>query len=98
MRRLILCLTLKIAVVALLLPVWKHGAAERETRACLNNLKDVGTAMELYSIDHAGRYPMSPGARSYSDQFVPLTLLTPRYLKTLPTCAAGAPYRLTVSA
>ncbi len=98
MRRLILFLTLKIAAVALLLPLWQHAAAERQERGCLSNLKDVGTAMEMYSTDYAGRYPMVPGSRQFTDQLVPLAQLKPGYLKAVPTCPTGAPYRLTVSA
>jgi len=45
--------------------------------ACKSNLKDIGTAMEMYSSDNEGRYPQSLGA------------LTPQYLKTIPTCASA---------
>ena len=42
--------------------------------ACKSNLKNLGTALEMYSTDFAGRHPTTS------------TLLTPRYLKTMPTC------------
>jgi len=42
--------------------------------ACKSNLKNIGTALEMYSTDFEGRYPTSS------------LLLTPRYLKTIPTC------------
>ncbi len=48
-----------------------HGG---QTTACKSNLKNIGTALEMYSTDHAGLYPPSPA------------LLLPNYLKTIPTC------------
>lgn len=42
--------------------------------SCLSNLKNVGTALEMYSTDAAGRYP----AR--------LAQLVPNYLVSIPTC------------
>lgn len=45
--------------------------------ACKSNLKNIGTALEMYSTDWSGRYPTSE------------SLLTPNYLKTLPTCPSG---------
>jgi competence protein ComGC len=41
---------------------------------CKSNLKNIGTAMEMYSTDWYGKYPTS------------LSQLTPNYLKTLPEC------------
>ncbi len=43
--------------------------------ACKSNLKNIGTALEMYSTDHYGRYPTA------------LSLLTPNYIKVIPTCA-----------
>ena len=42
--------------------------------ACKSNLKNIGTAMEMYSTDWSGRYPRN------------LDTLTPNYLKTIPEC------------
>jgi len=53
----------------------RHGCGGQLT-ACKSNLKNIGTALEMYSTDFAGRYPTSS------------TLLTPNYLKTIPTCAS----------
>jgi len=47
--------------------------------ACKSNLKNIGTALEMYSTDNKGRYPHA------------LSQITPNYLKTIPTCpGAGA--------
>ena len=43
---------------------------------CHANLKNLGAAIEAYSEDH-GRYPAE------------LSLLSPNYLKTLPTCQSA---------
>jgi len=51
-----------------------HGG--RHT-ACKSNLKNIGTAMEMYSSDHQGRYPPALG------------YVTPNYLKTIPTCPSA---------
>lgn len=45
--------------------------------ACYANLKNFGTAMEMYSTDWSGKYPTS------------LEYLTPNYLKTLLECPAA---------
>ena len=47
------------------------------TTGCKSNLKNIGTACEMYSTDNEGRYPRS------------LAQLTPNYLKILPTCYAA---------
>jgi len=47
-----------------------HGS----TTACKSNLKNIGTALEMYSTDNQGRFPPT------------LSLLTPNYLKSVPTC------------
>ena len=54
--------------------------------ACKSNLKNIGTAMEMYSTDWSGKYPAT------------LELLTPNYLKTIPECpAAGVvSYKLSI--
>lgn len=44
---------------------------------CQSNLKNIGTALEMYSTDNLGRYPRT------------LSQLTPDYLKIIPTCAAA---------
>lgn len=44
---------------------------------CASNLKNIGTALEMYSTDNAGHYPSS------------LDSLTPNYLKIIPTCASA---------
>jgi hypothetical protein len=44
---------------------------------CKSNLKNLASAVEMYASDHEGRYPRD------------LQLLTPHYLKEIPTCPAA---------
>jgi len=59
---------------SILVPNFMRAKARGNLTACKSNLKNIGTALEMYSTDHGGLYPTSPD------------LLTPRYLKTIPTC------------
>jgi hypothetical protein len=65
------------AMTAILLPNFLRARASGCLTACNSNLKNIGTACEMYSSDNAGHYPPS------------LSHLTPGYLKTLPTCPAA---------
>ncbi|MHC9539135.1 MAG: MG2 domain-containing protein [Vulcanimicrobiota bacterium] len=56
---------------------------ERQYNDCWSNLKNMGIALEMYSSDNQGRYPHS------------LSLLTPGYLRSLPTCPSAG--RITYS-
>lgn len=42
--------------------------------SCKSNLKNLATALEMYSEDHRGEYPVT------------LASLTPNYLKVVPNC------------
>lgn len=53
-----------------------HG--QGKLTACKSILKNIGTALEMYSTDYCGHYPLS------------LSQLTPNYLKIIPTCPARA--------
>ena len=49
-----------------------------KTVACKSNLKNMATALEMYSADNGGRYPTDTGL-----------LTSGNYLKTIPTCPAA---------
>ena len=53
------------------------GKSRVQLASCKSNLRNMATALEMYSTDNAGRYPKSIG------------LLTPNYLKAIPQCAAA---------
>ena len=66
-------------LAAILVPNFIRARAQGQFTACKSNLKNIGTALEMYSTDASGRYPTA------------LTILTPNYLKNIPTCpSAGA--------
>jgi len=64
-------------LAAILVPNFLRARAQGQLTACKSNLKNIGTAMEMYSSDSQGRYPTN------------LSLITPNYLKTIPTCASA---------
>lgn len=67
-----------VVLGAILVPNWIRARAGGAVTACKANLRDIGTALEMYSTDWSGKYPTST------------TLLTPNYLKTIPDCPAAA--------
>lgn len=66
-------------LAAILVPNFIRARAQGQLTACKSNLKNIGTAMEMYSTDWSGKYPAGAA----------LTSLTPNYLKTLPKCPAA---------
>ena len=52
-------------------------AAAGQLTACKSNLKNTATALEMYSTDNGGRYPLS------------LAALKPNYLRMIPVCPAA---------
>ncbi|MCA9775796.1 MAG: DUF3352 domain-containing protein, partial [Candidatus Eremiobacteraeota bacterium] len=64
-------------IVESLVPDFTDARGQGQLTACKSNLKNIGTAMEMYSTDYSGRYPDT------------MDLLTPNYLKTIPDCPAA---------
>lgn len=64
-------------LAAILVPNFIRARAQGQLTACKSNLKNIGTAMEMYSTDWAGKYPAAIGQ------------LEPNYLKTMPECPAA---------
>lgn len=65
-------------LAAILVPNFIRARAQGQLTACKSNLKNIGTALEMYSTDWSGKYPANTG------------LLTPNYLKAIPECPAAA--------
>lgn len=65
-------------LAAILVPNFIRARAQGQLTACKSNLKNIATALEMYSTDWSGKYPSNT---------VPLT---PNYLKTMPLCPAAA--------
>lgn len=68
---------IKAAKYAATNPPQNLPTAENQLQDCKSNLKNIGTAMEMWSTDFNGEYP---------DE---LEKLVPNYLRTLPTCPAA---------
>lgn len=51
--------------------------AQGQLTACKSNLKNIGTALEMWSTDNGGKYPDS------------MDVLTPDYLRVIPACPAA---------
>lgn len=71
---LLLVVGLPLLLAAMLVPNFVRARARGQLTACKSNLKNIGTALEMYSTDWSGKYPKE------------LSQLTPKYLKTIPTC------------
>lgn len=61
-------------LAAILVPNFLRARNQGQLTACKSNLKNMGTALEMYSTDYSGTYP-SAASR-----------LTTTYLQTLPRC------------
>lgn len=61
-------------LAAILVPNFIRARAQGQATACKSNLKNIGTALEMYSTDSSGRFPTT------------LVSLTPNYLKSIPSC------------
>lgn len=72
-----------VIVVALLLILttlyWRSGSGSRQKAlqaSCENNLQKIYVAMEIFANDHAGKFPVMPGAQTSEEA---LDALVPRY-------------------
>lgn len=66
-------------LAAILVPNFIRARAQGQFTACKSNLKNIATALEMYSTDAQGRYPTTLSKLS-DDQ---------KYLRTIPTCASA---------
>ena len=73
-RLLPLLLVALVLLALLLIPNFIRCRCYGTITPCKSNLKNLGTALEMYSTDFGGKYPRN------------LSQLTPNYLKTIPVC------------
>lgn len=66
-----------LVLAAILIPNRTRARSRGSLTACKSNLKNIGTALEMYSTDYAGKYPSS------------LEAVIPNYLKTIPECPSA---------
>lgn len=95
----VIALILFVSVVAaLIVPGFVRAPQQGQLTACKSNLKNLGTALEMYSADalksryksqqtKRGEQQTGPNSIDTTSQFPPsLSGLTPDYLKVVPTC------------
>lgn len=71
-------------LAAILVPNFLKARAQGQLTACKSNCKNIATALEMYSSDNGGRYPITANFQAQ--------LTGGNYLKLIPTCpAAGGP-------
>lgn len=63
-----------LLIAVIILPNCYHTGEPAPFTACSSNIKNLGTALEMYAEDNSGRFPNS------------LSKLVPEYLKYLPKC------------
>jgi type II secretory pathway pseudopilin PulG len=73
-----------MGLAALLVPNFIRARSQGSMTACKSNLKNIGTAFEMYSTDWSGKYPTA------------LSKLTPNYLKTIPECPPAGKVTYTI--
>lgn len=61
-------------LASVIVPNFIRARAQGQLTACKSNLKNLGTAMEMYSADWSGHYPAS------------FDKLIPNYLREIPSC------------
>ena len=74
-------------LAAILVPNFIRARAQGQFTACKSNLKNIATALEMYSTDAQGRYPTTLSKLS-EDQ---------KYLRTIPTCASAGSDKYTAA-
>ena len=71
------------AIFALLtMPAFERSRNMTYKNACINNLRQISGAKDLYSLDRLGRIPTT------------VSHLVPDYVSKLPRCAAKGTYNL----
>lgn len=71
------CLIIISIPAFFVVPNYYRARSSGQLCACKCNMKNIGTALEMYFSDNKGLYPYSLGS------------LTPNYLKVIPTCASA---------
>ncbi len=66
-----------VGTAAVGVPNFAKAKAQGQLTACKSNLKNIATALEMWSTDNSGEYPSS------------LAQVVPDYLRTIPLCPAA---------
>jgi len=74
-RDLLIVCAIVVLLFLIVVPNFLKARARGQLTACKSNLKNLATALEMYSSEHKGRYP------ERLDQLIP-----GNYLRQIPTC------------
>ncbi len=72
-------------LAAILVPNFIRARAQGQLTACKSNLKNIGTALEMYATDNGGRYPNND-LHKLSETGSIGNDSTQAYLKQIPIC------------
>lgn len=74
-------------LAAILVPNFIRARAQGQLTACKSNLKNIGTALEMYATDNGGRYPVT--LKKLSEVSSLNNTATQAYLKQIPICPSA---------
>lgn len=74
-------------LAAILVPNFVRARAQGQFAACTSNLKNIGTACEMYAADHNGRYPQN--GQDLNNPQAANNVGGTAYLQRFPTCPAS---------
>jgi prepilin-type N-terminal cleavage/methylation domain-containing protein len=80
---LMIVVTILAILAAILVPNFKRARAKGQFSGCLSNCKNTGTALEMYAVDHSGRFPDLSGLAGLNQA------VGHGVIKRLPTCPAA---------
>lgn len=72
--------TIVAVLAAIMVPNFKRARAKSQLSACVSNCKNLATALEMYAVDNAGRFPGLNGLPGID------VLITHNFLKKRPSC------------
>ncbi|MCD4786255.1 MAG: hypothetical protein K8T10_20725 [Candidatus Eremiobacteraeota bacterium] len=72
----ILCPIVILVIPLYIIPHFLRAPVTRQYTQCLANLKNIGTALEMYAHDNQGHYPPR------------LSHISPKYMESIPVCTA----------
>lgn len=64
-------------LASMIIPNIRRALWKSQLSGCQSNLRNLATALQVYSNDNEGLYPSN------------LSLIAPRYMRSLPTCPAA---------
>ncbi|MBT9581785.1 prepilin-type N-terminal cleavage/methylation domain-containing protein [bacterium] len=73
-------ITIIAILAAIMVPSFKRARSKSQLSACASNCKNTATALEMYAVDNAGRFPSLSGLAGID------VLIAENFLKRRPSC------------